>query len=259
MNDAHWAGHTLRKTMHRFTNTQAGSRHEIETDIAEIQKGIILAEALFPAWVIVLCQMHHPGFPYISKNSEAIMGYPPAYLMNLTPEAYFALVHPEDLPAIRHMAEYMNNFMLAIENFNPLQYRFVFQYRLRQPGGGYTYLQDEKVVIENEHRRHVFFTLYKEASKEQAVAGAKLEIYQIQGCAQVKIEEHVPRHPDMRITQREKEIVQLIRDGLSSLQISEMLAISVHTVKNHRRNLFQKAKVRNSRELLLYAQQAKWI
>ncbi|QHT68790.1 PAS domain-containing protein [Rhodocytophaga rosea] len=259
MNHAHQTGHMLRNMMVKYAGPQPQNKTEIETDTAEIWKGISLAEALFPAWAILLCPVHHPEMLFITRNSEAILGYPADYMMQLTPEAYFALVHPEDLSIVKHMVEYMNSFILKVEHFNPIHYRFVFHYRLKQPKGGYMHLLDEKVVIESKHKRYVFFTLFKEANKDQKLFQVKLEIYQSQGYSQVKIKDYVPHQSDVNITQREKEVIGLIRDGLSTRQISESLAISVNTVKNHRSNLFQKAKARNSRELLLYAQQAQWI
>lgn len=259
MNNAFQTGHIMRNMILKYADQQPKNSLEIETDTAEIWKGISLAEALFPAWAILLCPIHHSGMAFITKNSETVMGYSQDYIKQLSLEAFYTLVHPDDVPVVRHMVEYMNSFIPTIEQFNPTHYRFVFHYRLRQPKGGYIHLSDEKVVIESENKRYVFFSLFKEVSKDQKLFQVKLEIYQSIGYSQVKIKEYVPQHSQVSITQREKEIIGLIRDGWSTKQISESLAISVNTVKNHRSNLFQKAKVRNSRELLLYAQQAQWI
>jgi DNA-binding NarL/FixJ family response regulator len=53
-----------------------------------------------------------------------------------------------------------------------------------------------------------------------------------------------------RLTQREKEIVKLLLDGLSSPEIAEKLFISHRTVENHRANIMGKLKVRNTIELV---------
>lgn len=42
------------------------------------------------------------------------------------------------------------------------------------------------------------------------------------------------------LTDREKEIIALISEGLTSQKISEKLSISLHTVNNHRKNIIQK-------------------
>ena len=53
-----------------------------------------------------------------------------------------------------------------------------------------------------------------------------------------------------KLTQREKEIVKLLLDGLSSPEIAEKLFISHRTVENHRANIMNKLKVRNTIELV---------
>lgn len=53
-----------------------------------------------------------------------------------------------------------------------------------------------------------------------------------------------------KLTQREKEIVKLILDGMSSPEIAEKLFISHRTVENHRANIMNKLKVRNTIELV---------
>ena len=53
-----------------------------------------------------------------------------------------------------------------------------------------------------------------------------------------------------KLTQREKEIIRLILDGMSSPEIAEKLFISHRTVENHRANIMNKLKVRNTVELV---------
>lgn len=55
-----------------------------------------------------------------------------------------------------------------------------------------------------------------------------------------------------RITEREIEIVHLLRDGLTNYQIAAELHISVHTVETHRKNIMHKLGVNNLASLLKY-------
>lgn len=47
------------------------------------------------------------------------------------------------------------------------------------------------------------------------------------------------------ITRREKEVLQLIGDGLTSQEVAEKLFISTHTVESHRKKLMEKFEVKN--------------
>jgi DNA-binding NarL/FixJ family response regulator len=56
--------------------------------------------------------------------------------------------------------------------------------------------------------------------------------------------------PDFTLTNREKEVVQLLMDGKTSQEIADKLFISPRTVDTHRANLMQKFKTKNTIELI---------
>jgi DNA-binding NarL/FixJ family response regulator len=55
------------------------------------------------------------------------------------------------------------------------------------------------------------------------------------------------------LTKREKEIVKLIADGLTNVQIARHLFLSVDTVDTHRKNLYTKLNIKNTALLTRYA------
>ncbi len=55
------------------------------------------------------------------------------------------------------------------------------------------------------------------------------------------------------VSRREKEVLQLIVDGLTNPQIAEKLFISLHTVDSHRKNLLTKFNVNNTASLIRIA------
>lgn len=54
-------------------------------------------------------------------------------------------------------------------------------------------------------------------------------------------------------TEREKEIIELCRDGLLSKQIADRLCISPRTVDKHKNNIFRKLGINNTMEMVQYA------
>lgn len=58
---------------------------------------------------------------------------------------------------------------------------------------------------------------------------------------------------DQKLSEREIEIIRLIADGLTNIEIGEQLFISPRTVDSHRRNLLQKTGAKNSAGLVKYA------
>lgn len=55
------------------------------------------------------------------------------------------------------------------------------------------------------------------------------------------------------LSAREAEVVTMIAEGLTNVQIAERLFLSAHTVNTHRKNIMQKLGVNNTAALVLYA------
>ena len=62
-----------------------------------------------------------------------------------------------------------------------------------------------------------------------------------------------------KLTPREREVLQLIAEGHKNKDISEILKISIKTVKAHRNNLMQKLDLHSQGDLIRYAIQKKII
>ncbi|MFC6858705.1 response regulator transcription factor [Zunongwangia atlantica] len=58
---------------------------------------------------------------------------------------------------------------------------------------------------------------------------------------------------DFKLTNREIEILQLIKDGKSTKEISEILHRSQFTIETHRKNMIRKLNLKNSSGLLHFA------
>ncbi|OAQ40595.1 hypothetical protein A5893_06530 [Pedobacter psychrophilus] len=61
------------------------------------------------------------------------------------------------------------------------------------------------------------------------------------------------------LTRREKEILQLLHNGLNGPHIAEKLFLSTHTVETHRKNLMQKLSANSTQLLLKNAKELKLI
>lgn len=59
--------------------------------------------------------------------------------------------------------------------------------------------------------------------------------------------------PDNRLSEREKEVLQLISQGLGNKEISEKLYVSESTVKNHLRSILDKLHLQNRMQLIAFA------
>lgn len=78
--------------------------------------------------------------------------------------------------------------------------------------------------------------------------------------AQVMLDDYLRRLTEQGITdryealsEREREVLQLVAEGRSSKEIADLLSIAPSTVETHRAHIFQKLELHNTAELVLYA------
>jgi DNA-binding NarL/FixJ family response regulator len=61
------------------------------------------------------------------------------------------------------------------------------------------------------------------------------------------------------LTDREKEVLQLLAEGKSNKEVAAILDVSINTVDTHRTHLMQKLNLHNTAEIVLYAVRKKII
>jgi two-component system, NarL family, response regulator NreC len=61
------------------------------------------------------------------------------------------------------------------------------------------------------------------------------------------------------LTDREREVLQLLAEGRSNKEVASVLHLSVHTVDTHRTNFMQKLGLHNTAEIVIYAMRKKII
>jgi len=68
-------------------------------------------------------------------------------------------------------------------------------------------------------------------------------------------EAHAAPHvlEDVRMTRREREVIELISEGLSNKEIAKRLNIATHTVKSHVRNVMEKLALHTRLQIAAYA------
>jgi DNA-binding NarL/FixJ family response regulator len=61
------------------------------------------------------------------------------------------------------------------------------------------------------------------------------------------------------ISERESEIIKLIAEGYTNIEIADRLFLSPHTVNTHRKNIMQKLGVNNTAAIVMYAVKTKLV
>ncbi|MDR0794278.1 MAG: LuxR C-terminal-related transcriptional regulator [Chitinophagaceae bacterium] len=185
---------------------------------------------------------------------------------NKTPEEYFEIVDPEDRPYIMGYAKLIYEFLVAVPVGQKEFIRPYMCFRLLIPG--------------TQHSRWVlFYYIDWVYASDGRIAGILHAIYDISHIknsgmptmtildlreetnqlwfshAPTVIDRALQRMQVCKITERERQILRLLMQGLPSKQIADKLSISKNTVENYRQNLLKKTNTGNSNEMVAYALQ----
>lgn len=112
--------------------------------------------------------------------------------------------------------------------------------------------------------------LLKDAAEEEILPAVRAVIrgntYFSPSISQTLLDDHV-RYLQKRglqdsydlLTEREKEVLQLLAEGRSNKEVANVLNVSLSTVETHRTNMMQKLNLHSAAEIVLYAVRKKLI
>lgn len=240
------ANHTIRILNY------ADSVHEPETaHHDDVLVALYNMHKLFPAYAVITCPIRHDHFFYVSDNCSEVFGYS-AYDMSTRFKMladYFSQLHPADIDDVRECMSYLESFMKeqSPESFPHL--RIVFHYRFKNAEGRYVYLMDEKATLVTEQQRNIHYSVIKNVDDKVQFNGVKMEVLKHDIEIQ-KLTEFKPASLRNKLSERETDIVHLIKKGLTTKEIAGRLSISHNTVRNIKSRMFEKYNVSNTIELL---------
>lgn len=213
---------------------------------------LALLEAFFPSWAVLLCDRKYHRIRLASRTSLSVLGYSAESLRLRPLNDLLHYAHPEDREAVHRTGRKIEEWIKALNEEELPQYRYMVNFRWQRPDRTYIHLRWEQVMLPRAEERNDYFVLLHDITHEKPFARVQLEIYQVVQQEYRRINSYVPLAVDSAFTQRELEVLQLIKQGLSSKEIAHQMNISLNTVRNHRSNLFKKTQVKNMIELLNY-------
>lgn len=162
-------------------------------------------------------------------------------------------IHPEDLVDKRMLEYEFFKYVDALPAGEKPHYEATSHLRIRDRRGQYVYVDNSTRVLRLSPGGKVWLILccYALSPIQEPLSGIAPRI--VDGCTGQVIELQLTERRAHILTEREKEILNLIREGQLSKQIAATLGISVHTVNRHRQNILEKLSVGNSIEAITAA------
>ena len=214
------------------------------------------AESISCAPYLVSC-FERPTILYLSPRFESITGYRCKQFLNEGLQFWFSVIHPADVQGVSDRIS-KAHYELATNNSPPNE-PLELEYRIRRADGTVIWIRELKLIISfrDTKKDHILGCFCEISAEKNAEATAVRQLLDkekdIHGLLEVAASyqsRNDAANTTIRISKREKQVLQLVAAGSSSKQIAAQLSISENTVETHRRRLLQKFKVNNSTALI---------
>lgn len=202
---------------------------------------------------ITVFDMFRREHVFTSYNFAELFGYNMAELEKYDVAYFDSRVHPNDLLTLTRNGIALMNLFLEMPIAERAHFKLVNEYRILNAENNYVRVIEQHQVLELAPNGNLWLTLgiIDLSPNQESYEGVKSQLLNYKtGKIHPFLE---PTETENPLTKREKEVLQLVKKGLLSKEISERLSISVHTVNTHRQRILQKLGADNSVEAAAYA------
>lgn len=220
-------------------------------------------DSLFP---FESCMVDHSGKQFACIH-QACKALPTCFKNDLLQESldfHELIFHPEDRQIWCEMAfPDILRFIHSEAITDSSDYRVIFNHRYIRKDQSVSQFMHEGALIVAENGKIPFLNLkvFTEIADIKPDETMILTIFRYSaehGYRKVFSNVYRGKHASC-LSERELEVVKLCHEGMSSKMIAEKLNLSIHTVKNHKRNCMAKTNTHNITELIHLCIQNHWL
>lgn len=163
------------------------------------------------------------------------------------------LLHPEDNYQFEQIQLYLYSFLFSLPASRKTDYKHVYTFRVLSGQHKYIRFVSQQQVLELDKRGNIWLVMgiIDLAPNQDPNQEFEFSVLNYKTGERLSASDFIA--DTVKLTKRETEVLQLIKEGLLSKEISDKLSISLHTVNIHRQNILQKTNTNNAIEALNYA------
>jgi DNA-binding CsgD family transcriptional regulator len=223
---------------------------KLKEELAVLSKTIGMMEGL----VVACIDYRNLNLAFFTGNVEELTGYPESMFRKKGMETSMTMIHPEDRPELFRFQK------IVFEIFHtltiPERHTFEFSYTTR-----WIHRNTREVLWMTSKVRpyvideagnfimdlHIIVQLYTPPKTKNYDWNYT---YTSDSGEKIFVSKHSPVDKAVKMTSKERQIVEFILEGKESKDISELLNISINTVATHRKNIFRKLGAKNVGEMV---------
>lgn len=192
-------------------------------------------------------------YDFVSDNITNLVGFSAADFIEKGGEFAEGLVHPSDLEFLKRVVYPAYSRCLAmIAPLEGTETKFSHTCRLRKADGTYSQFLHQSVPLSFENDQVLISLLVvTDISMFKKDSTIAYRAIQFEKSGRTRVLAACSSGNSM-FSEREIEVLAMTAQGLTEKQIADRLSLSIFTIKTHRKNMFRKARVKNSAELVRY-------
>lgn len=195
---------------------------------------------------IFLVDVFKNRYDFASENFSQIFGYNPVSIKTIKEQGNVLeeRIHPDDRSQLIEYQIEHGQFIYSLPQEERNDYQQIFQVRILNTKQQYVNVISSHQVIQKDKNGKAWIVMgIMEISPDQISAEKVKRTVINRKTGEILTSALLPA--EKQLTNREKEILLLIRQGFLSKEIADKLSISIHTVNNHRKSILAKLNVDN--------------
>ena len=188
---------------------------------------------------------------FASDSFAHLFGYNPTWIKTIKQQGDLLeeRIHPDDRIQLTECQIEHGQFIYSLPPEERNDYRQIFQFRMLNARQQYINVSSRQQVIETDRngKAWIIMGVMDILPDQTPIERIKRTV------VNRKTGEMLPTctvSPDKQLSNREKEILRLIRQGFLSKEIAHQLGVSIYTVNNHRKNILSKLDANNIMEAI---------
>lgn len=190
-------------------------------------------------------------YDFASDSFAHLFGYNPTWIKTIRQQGDLLeeRIHPDDRMQLTECQIEHGQFIYSLSPEERNDYRQIFQFRMLNARQQYINVSSRQQVIETDRngKAWIIMGVMDILPDQTPIERIKRTV------VNRKTGKMLPTctvSPDKQLSNREKEILRLIRQGFLSKEIAYQLGVSIYTVNNHRKNILSKLNANNIMEAI---------
>lgn len=228
---------------------------EAELDYSIVQKHAVILQALSDmgnsgTGIFDYCKRQ---MVFYSSNFGSLLGYAPSDYEETGQQFFSGKIHPDDALMLSINSVSILKIFNHFSSDEKLNHKIISEYRMMNAQNQYVRLVEQYQVLKLDPKGQLWlaFNIVDISPNQDIAEPSKSQLLNFRTGQIVPWE--APKKPTFELTKREKEILELVKNGFLSKEISSKLSISVHTVNTHRQRFLEKLGANNSMEAIVFA------